>query len=47
MEKNLEEKIKEFEREVLRLKMELENTRLREIEKEKKSEQLCRDLKKA
>ena len=47
MEKNFEEKIKELEREVLLLKIELQNTRLREIEKEKNLNNYVRDLDKA
>ncbi|MCA0387099.1 MAG: ATP-binding protein [Bacteroidetes bacterium] len=47
MEKNLEDKIKELEREILLLKIELQNTRLREIEKEKNLNSYVRDLDKA
>jgi hypothetical protein len=47
VEKNLEEKIKELEREVLLLKIELQNTKLREIEKEKSLNNYVRDLDKA
>ena len=47
MEKNPEEKIRELEKEVLLLKIELQNTRLREIEKEKNLNNYVRDLDKA
>lgn len=47
MEKSLEDKIKELEREVLLLKIELQNARLREIEKEKNLNNYVRDLDKA